>query len=59
MLAREASNIHTTSEMIHHRGASLSEQHTADLLICHGTQQDLSLSTVTGKHNKSNLMMHK
>ena len=27
-----------TSEMIHHHGASLSEQHTADLLIYHGTQ---------------------
>ena len=27
-----------TSEMIHHRGASLSEQQTADLLFCHGTQ---------------------
>ena len=35
-----------TSEMIHHHGASLSKQATADLLICHGTQQDLSLSTV-------------
>ena len=35
-----------TSEMIHHRGASLSKQQTADLLLCHGTQQDLSLSTV-------------
>ena len=35
-----------TSEMIHHCGASLSKQHTAGLLICHGTQQDLSLSTV-------------
>ena len=35
-----------TSEMIHHHGASLSKQQTADLLICHGTQQDLSLSTV-------------
>ena len=35
-----------TSEMIHHLGASLSEQQTADLLICHGTQEDLSLSTI-------------
>ena len=35
-----------TSEMIHHHGASLSKQQTADLLICHGSQQDLSLSTV-------------
>ena len=35
-----------TSEMIHHHGAILNEQQTADLLICHGTQQDLSLSTV-------------
>ena len=35
-----------TSEMIHHHGASLSKQQTADLLLCHGTQQDLSLSTV-------------
>ena len=34
-----------TSEMIHH-GASLSKQQAADLLLCHGTQQDLSLSTV-------------
>ena len=36
----------STSEMIHHHGASLSKQQTADLLLCHGTQQDLSLSTV-------------
>ena len=36
-----------TSEMIHHRGTSLSEQQTAGLLICHGTQQELPLSTVT------------
>ena len=36
-----------TSGMIHGHGASLSEQQAADLLICHGTQQDLSLSTVT------------
>ena len=35
-----------TSEMIHHHGASLSKQQTADLLPYHGTQQDLSLSTV-------------
>ena len=28
-------------------GASLSKQQAADSLICHGTQQDLSLSTVT------------
>ena len=36
-----------TSEMIHHHGASLSKQQTANLLrLCHGTQQDLSLSTV-------------
>ena len=32
------------SEMIHHHGANLSKQQTADLLICHGTQQDLSLA---------------
>ena len=32
-----------TSEMIHHHGVSLSKQQTADLLMCHGTQQDLSL----------------
>ena len=32
---------HATSVMIHHRGASLSEQHT-DLQICHCTKQDLS-----------------
>ena len=38
-----------TSEMIHHHGASLSKQQTAALLICHGTQQDLSLSTVEAK----------
>ena len=31
----------TTSEMIHHHGASLRKQQTADLLLCHGTQQDL------------------
>ena len=36
----------STSEMIHHHGASLSKQQTADLLLCHSTQQDLSLSTV-------------
>ena len=35
--------------MMHHRGASLSKQQTADLLLCHGTQQDLSLSTETCK----------
>ena len=35
-----------TSEMIHHHRASLSKQQTADLLICHDTQQDLLLSTV-------------
>ena len=33
-------------EMIHHHGASQSMQQTFDLLICHGTQQDSSLSTV-------------
>ena len=33
--------------MIHDHGTSLSEQHTTDLLLCHGTQQDLSLSNVT------------
>ena len=33
--------------MIHHRGVNLSELQTADLLICHETQQDLSLSTHT------------
>ena len=31
-----------TSEMIHHHGASLSKQQSADVLLCHGTQQDLS-----------------
>ena len=31
---------------IHHHGASLSKQQTVNLLLCHGTQQDLSLSTV-------------
>ena len=31
----------TTSEMIHHHGVSLSKQQTADLLLCHDTQQDL------------------
>ena len=35
-----------TSEMIHHLGASLSELQTVDLLICHGTLEDLSLSTI-------------
>ena len=29
-----------TSQMIHYRRASLSKQHTADVLFCHGTQQD-------------------
>ena len=29
-----------TSGMIHHHGTSLSKQQTADLLLCHGTQQD-------------------
>ena len=38
--------VQTTSEMIHHHGASLSKQQTADLLLCHGKQQDLSLLTV-------------
>ena len=47
----------STSEMIHHHGASLSKQQTADLLLCHGTQQDFSLSSVscingTHKHQK-------
>ena len=36
----------STSEMIHDHGASLSKQQTADLLLCHSTQQDLSLLTV-------------
>ena len=36
----------TTSEMIHHHGASLSKQQTTHLLLCYGTQPDLSLSTV-------------
>ena len=36
-----------TSVDARHLGASLSEQQTADLLLCHGTQQDLSLSTVS------------
>ena len=36
----------TTSEMIHHHEASLSKQQTPDLLLCHSTQLDLSLSTV-------------
>ena len=35
-----------TSVDAKHLGVSLSEQQTADLLFCHGTQQDLSLSTV-------------
>ena len=35
--------INHTSEMIHHHGASLSKQQTADLLLCHSTQQDSSL----------------
>ena len=39
--------IQITSETIYHHGASLSKQQTADLLTYHGTQQDLSLSTVT------------
>ena len=42
-----------TSEMIHHHGASLSKQPTTDVLLCHDTQQDLSLSTV-----KQNLITH-
>ena len=32
--------------MIDQHGVSLSEQHTTGLLLCHGTQQNLSLSTV-------------
>ena len=38
----------STSVMIYHRGASLSEQHT-DLLICHCTKQDLS-HTITCRY---------
>ena len=34
-------------KMIHHRGVSPSKQQTAGLIICRGTQQGLSLSTVT------------
>ena len=49
----EAIKLLVTSEMIHHRGMSLSKQQTVDLLLCHGTQQDLSLSTV-----KPNLIAH-
>ena len=45
--AKEPDIILSTSEMIHRCRASLSKQQTAALLICHGTQQDLSLSTVT------------
>ena len=37
------------SEMIHHHGASLNKQQTAESLICYGTQQGLSLSTVLSK----------
>ena len=40
-----ARTIANTSQMIHHHGMSLSKQQTADLLLCHGTQQDLSLSS--------------
>ena len=43
-----------TSEMIHHHGVSLSKQQTADLLPCHGTQQDLlTLSTFEAKFNNT------
>ena len=35
--------INHTSEMIYHHGVSLSKQQTADLLLCHATQQDVSL----------------
>ena len=31
------------SEMIHHHGASLSKQQTADLLTCHGTTVGLPM----------------
>ena len=41
----------STSEMIHHHGVSPSKQQTTDLLLCHGRQQDLSLSTVTKFNN--------
>ena len=40
-----AVHIVNTSNMIHHHASRLSKQQTADLLVCHGTQQDLSLST--------------
>ena len=44
LVSAEVNEEHRTSEMIYHHGASLSKQHTADsALICHGTQQDLSL----------------
>ena len=45
-----------TSQMIYHRGASLSKQHMADVLFCHGHTAGLSLSTVCGY--KPNLIMH-
>ena len=37
--SRGGPRLEYTSEMVHHRGASLSEQQTAHLLVCHGTQQ--------------------
>ena len=48
--------LHNTSEMIHHRGASLSKQQTTDLLahtdrICH--------CLLVHERNKTKLMTHK
>ena len=46
MVGKELRREVITSVDTRHLGASLSEQQTADLLLCYGTQQDLSLSTV-------------
>ena len=46
--------LHLTSEMIHHHGVGLRKQQTAGLLICHGTLQDLSLSTVLSQTCQDN-----
>ena len=43
-----------TSEMVHHRWVSPSEQQTAQLLVCHGTH-----CLLLHERNKPNLMTHK
>ena len=46
------------SEMIHHHGASLSKQQTADSLTCHGTQQGLVTVYCLHERNNPNSMTH-